>query len=42
VQVRETVEGFDIEKGRMQTLHLAVIRPGAGMIAEGPGQATRR
>ncbi|MFO0889694.1 MAG: glycosyltransferase family 39 protein [Isosphaeraceae bacterium] len=42
VNIRETVEGFDIEKGRIQTLHLAVIRPDTEAIAAAPPASARR
>ena len=33
VEVRETVQGFDVDKARPETLYLAVIRPDAVPIA---------
>ena len=34
IDVKETVEGFNVDKARKETLHLVVIRPGAMMIGE--------
>ena len=34
VEVRETVNGFNVDKARKETLHLTVIRPGPSMVAE--------
>ncbi|WP_068414664.1 ArnT family glycosyltransferase [Planctomyces sp. SH-PL62] len=45
VDVRETVEGLSIEKGRNEILHLSVVRPGPGSIpavaAPEPGAVVR-
>jgi len=39
VEVRETVEGLSIEKGRNETLHLSVVRPGIDPDAPPPAVA---
>jgi len=34
IDLRETVDGFNVDKARHETLYLAVVRPGPAMVAE--------
>jgi hypothetical protein len=42
VEIRETVRGFSLDKGRPETLHLAVVRPNGLAVGDRPGAAPRR
>ena len=39
MRLSETVRGFNVSKGRVETLHLVVLRPATGTgVARGPRQ----
>ena len=42
VKIHETVRGFNIEKARTETIHLAVIRPDGKLLGDRPADSIRR